>query len=566
MFRAGLIAILSLILIVNASCGGGMSSTRGATYLPVASLDVASSIGADNAQVVLVPSGGSYELRVTGLVDAKAVYGEVSYDPSVLHLTEAQTLSGASAEQGAVSSDGQIVMVVDQPAKSRIVFGMVLGNWPDRSGIDGGLTLARLTFGSGPSQVFRTASKPPGSQNYNAIDLVAAKDVQGRAVLTWLEALAADGGNDGLVSIADLTPLGAQLNKAATDSITRDADYDKNSEVNISDLSAMGAQFDASLGGYKIMASPTPTGTFTEVADIARNVQFPTKPPLGEVTWTWTSPAPLSANTSYKVVPYENLPAKSLGRESDVETLVGAPDLTVVSIDDITYDDPDGVVIDTGTELQIIVTEESVDGISDNVDPFSLENLQLHAIGEVVSDPGNPTDITEEVLWYVTDGGGLADVNNTDGTKGDLTFHDRGSVTITAQKSGDFNVTASITFKLLTIESVDLQGPGASPVAVNSGQDVQFTVIGTFDSDDNAASGNEQTIDITGFANWALLEDNGSGGAFSINTDNLLVNLVTDNATSGDGVRVSAEYPRTDTVLLGDNQKRVSPFFRVDVN
>jgi len=508
--------------------------------------------------------GDSYKVQVSGLEDAKAVYGQVEYDPSRVHLTGATASNGSSALADGTLNDGnQLVMVVDQPDRNRVVIGMVLGNWPDRKGIDGDLTLATLTFASGAAQAVRSTSKAP-DKNYNDVTLNGSVDANNHASLNWIERLAGDGGNDGLVSIADLTPLGAKLNSTDGSSATKDADYDKNGLPNIADLSALGAQLNASLGGYKVLSSPTPTGTFTEVADIPRTTMFPTKPGLGEVLWTWTSPAALTGDISYEVVGYDNTPAKAQAKPSTVLTLHGTPVQVPTSITDITFDDPNSVVLTSGGKHQIILTEESVDGVANNAPAFSLEHLQLHAIGDTTTD--TDVDITDSVLWYVTDGGGLADVDNTVPGRGDLTFHDRGSITITAQVPGQFNLTKTIDFQLLSIEAVDLQGPGASPFGVNAGGSVPFTVMGTFDSDDNISSGNEQTIDITPYVGWSLLTTSGPENAFNLNqtTDEL---QVLPAASSGDSVNVSAEYPAGNKVpQLNDNQKRASPIFKVNVN
>ncbi len=570
MLRTGLTALLLLALLaVAASCGSAVASpitSDSASFIPTgASLDKANSIGADNAQLWTGGNGseGSCQVVVKGLQDAKAVYGEVRYDPTKFHLTGATTKDGQSAlTTGAENANDELVMIADQPDQNRVQFGMVLADWPNRQGITGDLTLATLTFASGPAQAVRSASKAPGTQPYNDVTLSGSIDGANKANLSWKEALAGDGNNDGEVNVSDLTPLGAKLRSHDGSTATADADYNKDGEPNVSDLSAMGLQLGATLGGYKILSSPTPTGTYTEIADIARTAMFPQKPPLGEVTWNWTSPAALTGDISYKVVGYDNTTAKALAKESNVVTLHGTPNEVATDITDITFDDPNGVVLDNGGTHQIILTEESVDGTTDNAPPFSLEHLQLHAIGD--TNLGTGVDITDQVLWYVTDGGGLADVTNTAPGRGDLTFHDRGSITVTAQLSGNFNVTKTIDFQLLSIEAVDLQGPGASPFTVSAGGTVPFTVMGTFDSDDNIASGNEQTIDITPYVGWSMLQTSGPSGTFSIDVGT--GDLSVDAGGAGSALNISASYPKTDTPQLNDNQKRASPIYKVTVN
>src|SRR5688572_3799063 len=123
MFRTGLTAILLLSLFAAASCSGGAATARDAAFIPIASLDRENSIGADSAQVALVPLEDSYQLKVTGLEDAKAVYGQVEYDPSLAHLNGAIAVDGSSAlSDGTLTQGGQIVMVIDQPDQNRVLF------------------------------------------------------------------------------------------------------------------------------------------------------------------------------------------------------------------------------------------------------------------------------------------------------------------------------------------------------------------------------------------------------------------------------------------------------------
>ena len=96
------------------------------------------------------------------------------------------------------------------------------------------------------------------------------------------------------------------------------------------------------------------------------------------------------------------------------------------------------------------------------------------------------------------------------------------------------------------------------------GNSLQFTATGTFDSDDNIASGNEQTIDITPYVGWATLVDNGPESAFNIDVGT--GKLETPSAVAGNKIRVSAEFPAgNDHPQLNDNLKVTSPFFVVNV-
>jgi hypothetical protein len=563
MLRAGLTLLLLALLLAAAACGQGALTSRSGVSAVSAQLDRAESIGADSATVELVPAAAdSYTVRLAGLQEAKAVYGHVAYDPAQQHLLSTDSTGGR------LTDDGRVLMVVDVPSEGRVYFGMVLADYHNRPGLNGSLDLTRLSFGAGAVPVARAASVAPTSV-FDEIELTGSVDAAGIVTLAWEEALAGDGTNDGLVAISDLTPFGAVIKQAApegdpTKSPQRDADYNKDGLVTVNDLTAMGANFNVSLGGYAIFAGPV-GGTLVEVDQVDRiGEEFPAKPPVGEVFWDWVSPNPIAVDTTFVVEPYDITAAKNRGKRSNTIDLV-APVLTQTITDiDISFDN--AVVIDTGTELRLILTEAAVDSVPNNAEPFTLENLQLTATVETAEDPGNPFDGTDMVTWNVIDGGGLADVSNADGSEGLLTFHDRGLITVQAMSPTDFAVTDEITFRLLSISSIELAAVpgGAGPVSVNAGTAVAFSAIGTFDSDEDESNGNEETQDITDYVNWAVLPDATNTGTYSVDTG--AATLETAGADSGDSLRVTVEFPRTDDVQLHDNQKRASNFVRVNIN
>jgi hypothetical protein len=285
----------------------------------------------------------------------------------------------------------------------------------------------------------------------------------------------------------------------------------------------------------------------------------------GQLTWTFTG-APLEETTFFQVVPVDS--SGNRGRPSDnvVQLEPNEPPVDVITgITEISFAGSESWPTDGNGNFIVLVTELSVDGTVGNAEAFAPELLDLVGTVEFNDDPLDTGDGTENLIWFLSKGAGLATIDNTAGSKGDLRFINRGEVEITAQLVNDPLTTETIGFVLLSIESLELElaGGGAGPANVASGTDVEFSVTGTFDLDDSI-NGNEVTQDLTGFCNWALLPDAGNTGGFSINTLDAVLN--TDDADSGDSVDVTCEYPRTETITLGDNQKRTSNFVTVNIN
>lgn len=563
-----LIALLVAALLMQ-SCGGASSAAGLDEQRLSASLDLGPSIGAEGARAALVPTAeaGTYTLSVENAQGAKALYGEVRYNPLSQHLTGMTPQSGSAA-------DPALVLLVDDPANGRAQFGWVLPNFDVRPGLSGSIEIASLSLASGPARVNKQVLKAPTGTG-NAFTIAGEVLSDGRPQLTWLEALQGDGDNNGEVNISDLTPLGISFKKSPSptdpaDSQERDADYDKNGEVNIADITPVGLNIGTTLGGYVILSGPD-AASLTEGEEFSRTAMFPTKPNTtsGELTWVWAGPDPLTEDTTYKVRPYDATAAKTRGKDSDNTVTLIAP-VQTTTVTDVTIKVPaaSGLVTDSDGDYVVVLTEESVDGVDGNAQniPGVVESLQLSADVDTAEDPGNIIDGTTIVQWRVIDGGGLANVGNggISGTKGLMDFVDRGKVTIEAHANGNFAIKDTVSFKLYSIDSIDLVATpgGAGPVAVNGGAAVSFTATGNFDFD--AGNTKEITRDITAFCNWGMLPGGANGGDFSFDTG--VADLDTGGASSGDTVQVSAEFPATDDVHLFDNQKRASNLVTVNIN
>ncbi|MBN2081811.1 hypothetical protein JW859_06320, partial [bacterium] len=154
----------------------------------------------------------------------------------------------------------------------------------------------------------------------------------------------------------------------------------------------------------------------------------------------------------------------------------------------------------------------------------------------------------------IGDGTGTEDAD----LPGMLTFTNRGKIEVTVHKPGNTDMSASVGFVLLSIQSLELSANTTSPTA---GTDVQFTATGTFDWD-GIANGNEVEQDLTNWCNWSAVSIP-ADATFSIDTY-----AGTMNTTGGAGanVTVRTEYPRTENVTLYDNERKLSNPVTVTIN
>jgi hypothetical protein len=574
--------MLKNMLLAIAGCGlllllGCQSTTNmGDETAPrfTAHLDTTASIGATGAELSLEPSAGASSLnlalRADGLSDTKSLIGYIAYDPASWHLS-----GGAPA---LLTEDQALLLCVDRPEEGRIYVGWVLANYGQRPGLNGSLELCSLSFAPGAAHTVRAASKAPGS--FNKFDITGSIDSENIPTLNWKETNVGDGDNNGEVNISDISPLGFSFGShpdptAPADDVKRDADYDSNGEVNISDMTPIGANLGTTLGGYAIFSGPD-ENNLTEQERFARTAMFPTAPkqPDGELFWVWTGAA-ITADTTYRVVAYDL--SGVLGQQSNntVTLTYTNPQPNITGITEVTFDDAPGWFDMTGADYTVLLTELAVDDTAGNAEPLEgvVESIQLRGMVTTDMDPG-PVDGSEQLIWYISEGAGLAQISNAAGSKGLLVFNwdsngnnfhgDRGRIVVEAQVPGSFALKQSISFALMSIESLTLEidPNGAGPVNVNAGDAVPFIATGTFDFD-GVDNGNEYDADLTPFVNWGALVSPG-GTPYSIDT--LSGILDTTGAGSGAEINVTCEFPRTDNIVLYDNQKRTSDFVTVNIN
>jgi len=556
--------LLGTLGLALSACGGSVGNSGMGDLLPPrvsAALDRDNSIAADSVELALSPNPEGYVLEARGMAGTKALYAAVSYEPQRQHFTGSERASGLA--------DDRLLLVVDRPERGVVEVGMVLANFTERSGLDGDAALCNLRFASGAASGIKHALEAPGGPYNHILTLTGELNADDQPVLNWKERHAGDGDNNGLVTINDFTQIGQQFGKkpdpvAAADDQARDADYNNDGEVAVTDITVIGQQLDVRLSGYAILTGPS-ADSLTELTRLDRTTMFPTTPVTadGELFWTWTGTDPLAEDTTFWVQPYDG--DGVLGEyPSDTGVFLEAPNPTFTVNEIYGINVPPEVPTDGDGNYVVLLSEWSVDDVLGNAEPFAFETLQLTGEVGIVEDTENTYQDSEHLLWYISDGGGLAFVGNNEcaeprDTKGLLSFVNRGMIEVTAQVQGDFNKTASATFVLLSIQDLALAANTTSPSA---GSEVQFTATGTFDWD-GIDNGNEVVEDLTSWCNWNAIADPGDA-PFSINT--LAGSLATEGGASGAEIIVRCEYPRTENVTLYDEQRRLSNSVTLSVN
>ncbi|MCB1188292.1 hypothetical protein KDL29_14100 [bacterium] len=559
---ASLLALMTLSLA--ASCGGGTAGSNAGGSDFSASLDRDNSIAAGSVSLELVPAAGpagqySFDIVASGMQDTKALYGVVSYDRSQYSFESAQ-LAGSAED----------TLFLAKPLEDGLNFGMVLANFDVRPGLDGRQAIARVSFSEGSEQLARSIAKAPTGAA-NAFEIAGSvNENTGQPEISWPEINSGDGDNNGLVTLSDLTPLGISLNTTGVTpgSQADKADYDRNGSVTISDLTPLGINLGTGLAGYAILSGAS-EGSLTELVRVNRADEFPSpKTTDGLLSWNWVGDV-LEEDTFFAVQYFDN--AGALGsRSTNVLFLQAVTAAPVLSNVNISLPASPTLEVD-GSRSIVYITEASVDEVLGNAEEFAPEMLGLTATAESDADPGNPFDATEQLIWTVPTGGNSAAVSDSAGTKGQLSFRNRGLVTVRAHAPGNNLQFDEVSFLLLSIEdiNIELSGGGTGPISVNAGDDVVFSAMGTFQLEILDGGGTVQEtitrdVDLTDWAAWAVIPDGANAGTSSFDSGS--ATLATTDLSSGDQVSVVAEFSPGESVTIFDLAKRVSNIVEINVN
>jgi len=278
----------------------------------------------------LVPRGeetGCYDLVATGdLEKRRALLFEVGYPEGLMHPVEvsfapryqdAAALTFTTLDAEGVLPLGVIKLdVITEPPAGESV-------------------IATVRFACGGT--CHSASKVPTGP-LNKVELHAGTS-EG-ATIAWDERNCADTNNDGVVSIADITPIAAYFTQSASASAGAEmADTNKDTVVSIADLTNIAAFYGAELAGYAIYrvtaTSPVdaetalaalPDSSFYDSIDRPAGVSGPPRP---HYAYTDADPSP---NAYYQVAPRN--PSEFGVRSNTVLGAVPGPEVTITAPED----------------------------------------------------------------------------------------------------------------------------------------------------------------------------------------------------------------------------------------
>jgi len=480
---------------------------------------------------------GELEVRVWAreVENLKAAALSLTYPADSYRLIEAE-YAGGLGEQDAISA------VI--PHAPQVFLGAAIIHLDERPGVNGDCELFRLAFRPGSESPSRAVTKAP-ERDTNAVRLTGSMDANNVVTLKWDELNAGDGDNNGVVDIADITPIAINYGDSPTDGIDDDrdflADYDRSLTVGISDITPIAMFYGVNLAGFQVQIAEPPSEDFTDIPDamvLREDVNPNPAADDGQLGYEYSTD-PLDGRYSYRVVP----------KDADGnEGVVSANVLTFEAITEILFleirpSDPDPFVI----------TEEALDDIDDNEQPFVNSSIQFEAWADVEGKE-EMVDVTELVVWLLESGSNSATLGNApEVDKGLLTATDVGVARVLAHDAKNFAMSAVVEVPIYSISEITLRVVGQvepEDVAVSLGSPVDFEAIGIFDDNDGDAE-DYMEIDITSYASWAIgrpVADEGppvvyEAGTFSVDTDTGL--LYTDDPDLEAGFRafVTVVFP-----------------------
>ena len=204
----------------------------------------------DQGESVLV------DINVDNAQDLKALYFDMAYDPALYRPMVVEPTK-------AMGDKSNLLQMTYLQERGKLYHGQVIANYEWREGLSGDAMVAQVLFLKQPAVNSRSisAAGPPVAPS-------AATTLTGTApdTLDWRYFNTGDYDQNSEVNIADLTPLGANLGASSAPDADFDVntamsaiDGDFNGELNIADLTPIGANFQASCGGgYNIYESLDP--------------------------------------------------------------------------------------------------------------------------------------------------------------------------------------------------------------------------------------------------------------------------------------------------------------------
>ncbi len=559
--------ILTALFLAGCAGGGTVTTTPGETPSAKSPSFVLSDVGSVFAGEVTPfvvehsfnPASGGYSVSVVArdARELKACAVELRYPTADLHVQTAEYTGG-------LGEDDVLSLIIQSGGAVHLGAALIHGD--EREGASGDIRLFKVEFAPGPAAVAKSVCKAlSGSEN--AVILSGSIDGSNAVTIEWDEINRGDGDNNGTVSIADITPIAVNFGRSVGGGANEEennrillADYNDDGDVKISDITPIAVHFGESLVGYNLLVREGPTGDF---------VLYPDDPTPDDPTVTRDSinpdPEPTDGRLHYSVTttPIEGqwyfrvAPVDSEGNtgQTSFNTLTFEGVTNIISME----------LLPPGSEDPwLVITEEAIDEIEGNEQPFARPTMQLTAMA-MVEGKEEPVDVTNRVEWYIESGTGSASVgNDQDLNKGLVTGIDIGVATITAYQEGNFEASASFTLPVYAISDVLLRVEGQTDpedVTVDLGDTVDFEAIGIFD-DNDANSDDYIEIDITPYVSWAIGRpqiDPGpppvyEAGSFVMNTEEGWLITTDPGLEAGFQAFVTAIFPpeAVDPVTIGN--------------
>ena len=555
MKRIGFLPFILMLVLLAGCAGGNQVATTGTAQLaPAPSLVLSDegSIGGGNG-FALVPRFDAAtgrltaEVRAPEAVELKAALLSVSFPAADYHLVQGEYTGG-------LGSTDDVISLVKQSG-DKVYLGAALIDYAQRIGVSGDLPLFRLEFAPGAGTQAgadgKGVAKAPAAPA-NAVSLSGNIDAENMVHLSWTELNKGDGNNDGIVNISDLTPLAANFNETARpeDPASLLADYNSDTAVSILDLTVLAAFFGTDLDGYNVEYKESGAADWTRIppqgagdVTLLRGDLFDSPGASdGPLEWSFDY-GPIEGTFTFRVVAHSTT-GEDGAVSANTITLTGIVEFEEVRIN-LPGEDNDFMVI----------TEEAIDEVEGNEQPFADASIQLTAEGRQ-PEHEEWQDGTNRVEWRIIGGTASATVGNTPGVdKGLVQATDVGSVIVLAYDPGNLAAADTVEIPIYAISSLELKVEGQeapSDVSVAKGDTVDLVVTGTFD-DNDGDTGDTKEFDLTPYAGWILerpLVDEGpppvyEAGSFIIDAQTgELYTLASDSdLESGFSVAVSVTFP-----------------------
>ncbi len=242
--------LVSGLLIYSCGSEPGLSTLPPADYqafrLEVTPDSTYKEAGSARYGLRLEDSGGDLLVHIdtSQARGLKALFCQLSYDPQLYH-----PLSAAAPSAPYESADMLAFSYLDDPGQ--VYYAMALTQPERHSGLSGNVRLATVRFERGAAASRSLSGAPPRSPQSNPLLAISPDGV----TLSWYYRNQGDYNQDCVVDEHDIAPLALHFREPATDAPNGPLaviDGNEDGLLNISDLSAIGANFHCRVDRYTL--------------------------------------------------------------------------------------------------------------------------------------------------------------------------------------------------------------------------------------------------------------------------------------------------------------------------